>query len=138
MAPLVVTLGSFTFGTTDGDGDRFVITALVGWTGIPVELVTVDKPVSAGAVVAYGRFRARPVALVGFGIAQTATQFWRMRNKLEVAAGSPGTNATLTVAEPAGNKVLTVRLADTVRIRERPPRVVEFEIPLLAPNPVKA
>ena len=138
MAALVVTLGSFTFGTTDGDGDRFVITDIVGWTGIPVELVTVDKPTADGAVVVYGRYQARALVLQGFGIASAATHLWRMRNKLEVGVDYPDTNATLTVQEPAGNKTLTVRLADTVRVRVRGPRVVEFEVPLLAANPAKS
>jgi hypothetical protein len=136
MAALVVTLGSFTFGTTDGDGDRFVLTDIVGWTGIPVELVTVDKPTAAGAVVVYGRYQARALTLVGFGISSTAGHLWRMRNKLE-AAVTPTADATLTVQESAGNKALTVRLADTLRVRQRGPRVVEFEVPLLAANPVK-
>ena len=133
-----VSLGSFTFGVTDSDGDRFVLTDIVGWTGAPVELVTVDKPTADGAVVAYGRYRARALSLVGFGIASTATYIWRVRNKLEAAADFPDANVTLTVVEPDGTKTLTVRLADAMRVRQtRAPRVVEFEVPLLAPDPNK-
>ena len=134
----VVTLGSFSFGATDGDGDRFVLQDIVGWTGIPVEIGVVEKPLSTGAVIAYSRYKARPLILKGFGIASTRAQVWRMRAKLEAAAALAAVDVTLTVPEPAGNKTLSVRLADTMRVRLVGMRAVEFEIPLLAANPVKA
>lgn len=139
MAAFVVTLGSFSFGATDGDGDRFVLQDIVGWTGIPVEIGVVEKPLSAGAVIAYSRYKARPLILKGYGIASTKTQVWRMRGKLEAAAGlASAADVTLTVPEPAGNKTLSVRLADAMRVRLVSARHVEFEIPLIAANPAKA
>jgi len=142
MAGITVTLGSITFAgasaVADSDGDRFTIRDFPGWTGAPVDLVTVDKPLSAGAVVAHGRYKGRALSIVGHAIAPTAATVWRVRNKLE-ACVTPGTDATLTVNEPSPGttKILTVRLADGLRIRPAGPRVVEFEIPLFAANPTK-
>ena len=137
---ITATLGSITFGgAADGDGDRFTLTDLPAWTGAPVELVTVERPISAGAIVAHGRYRGRSLFVVGLGIGATADAVWRVRNKLE-ACVTPGADATLTVAEPSpsSSKSLTVRLAGAIRVRPVGTRAVEFEIPLFAANPTKA
>lgn len=135
-----VTLGSITFGGgVDGDGDRFTVRDLPGWTGAAVELVTVEKPISAGAVIVRGRYTGRALSIIGHGIGANANAVWRVRAKLE-ACVTPGADYTLTVAEPSPGttKILTVRLADALRIRPAGPRAVEFEIPLFAANPTKA
>ena len=136
---LTVTLGSITFGGgPDGDGDKFTVRDLPGWTGAAVELVSVERPLSAGAVVVRGRYTGRHVSIVGHGIAATPAAIWRVRAKLEACVG-PGTDVTLTVNEPSpgGTHTLTVRLADALRVRPAGPRAVEFEIPLFAANPTK-
>lgn len=135
-----VSLGSITFGGgRDSDGDRFTVRDLPGWTGAPVELVTVDKPLSDGAVIAHARYKGRTVTIVGHGIGATTNAVWRVRAKLE-ACVTPGTDATLTVTEPSpgSTKTLTVRLADAMLVRPVGPRAVEFEIQLFAANPTKA
>lgn len=137
---LTVTLGSITFGGgPDSDGDKFTVRDLPGWTGASVELVSVEKPISNGAVVVRGRYTGRSLSIVGHGIATTPAAVWRVRAKLE-ACVTPGTNATLTVNEPSpgATKTLTVRLAEALRVRPAGPRAVEFEIPLFAANPTKA
>lgn len=141
---ITVTLGSITFGAAgrgaaDSDGDRFTVRDLDGWTGAPVDVVTVDRPLSAGSVLVRGRYRARTVVISGHAIATSADTVWRVRNKLE-ACVTPGADATLTVNEPSpgSTKTLTVRLADALRVRPVGPRTVEFEIPLYAANPTKA
>lgn len=136
-----VRLGSITFkaasAAADGDGDRFTVRDLPGWTGAPTEIVTIEKPISDGAVLVRGRFTARPVSIVGHGIAANADAVWRVRTKLE-AAVEPDADTTLYVDEPTGTKTLVVRLADSLRIRTVGPKTVEFEIPLIAVNPTKA
>lgn len=135
-----VSLGSITFGGgPDSDGDKFTVRDLPGWTGAPVELVSVEKPLSNGAVIVRGRYKGRLVSIVGHGIAATPAAIWRVRAKLE-ACVTPGTNATLTVNEPSpgSTKTLTVRLAEALRVRPAGPRAVEFEIPLYAANPTKS
>src|SRR5690242_13420931 len=137
---ITVALGSITFGgAPDSDGDRFTVRDLPGWTGGDVELVTVDKPLSDGAVVAHGRYKGRTVTIVGHGIGATRDAVWRVRAKLE-ACVTPGTDATLTVTEPSPGsmKHLTVRLAEGLRVRPAGPRAVEFEIPLFAADPAKS
>jgi len=140
MASITVTLGSITFGGgADSDGDRFTVNDLPGWTGAPVELVSVEKPLSAGAVIVRGRYTGRHLSIVGHAIATNAATVWRVRNKLE-ACVTPGADYTLTVVEPSpgSSKTLTVRLADALRVRPAGPRAVEFEISLFAANPTKA
>jgi hypothetical protein len=135
-----VTLGSITFGGgPDSDGDRFTVRDLPGWTGASVELVSVEKPLSAGAVLVRGRYTGRSLSIVGHAIATNAATVWRVRNKLE-ACITPTASATLSVAEPSpgSTKTLSVRLADSLRVRPVGPRTVEFEIPLFAANPIKA
>ena len=135
-----MTLGSITFGgSADGDGDVFTLTDIPGWTGAPVDLVVVERPISDGAVVAHARYKGRSLSIVGTGAAPSANAVWRVRNKLE-ACVTPGTDATLTVAEPSpgSSKTLTVRLAGALRVRPLTHRAVEFEIPLFAANPAKA
>jgi len=136
---VTVSLGSITFGGgPDGDGDRFTVRDLPGWTGASVELVSVEKPISDGAVISVGRYKGRSLSIVGHAIAPSAAAVWRVRNKLE-ACVTPGTDATLTVNEPSpsATHTLTVRLADALRVRPAGPRAVEFEIPLFAANPTK-
>lgn len=134
-----VRLGTFVFEDVDVDGDAFYVTDLDGWTGTPVDLASVEKPVSDGAVVAYARRRGRAVTISGIGVAATAGGWARLRNKLETLCdGLVATPATLQVDEPGGGtKALTVRLADGLRVRRRGPMAVDFDIPLLAPNPAK-
>ena len=136
-----VRLGSITFknaaGTVDADGDLFTVRDLPGWTGAPVELVSVEKPISDGAVMVRGRHTAREMSIVGHAIAANADGVWRVRAKLE-ACCQPDADSTLYVDEPTGTKTLTVRLSDSMRVRPLNHRVVEFEIPLIAVNPTKA
>ena len=90
-----VSLGSITFGGgPDSDGDRFTVRDLPGWTGGDVELVTVDKPISDGAVVAVGRYKGRSVTIVGHAIGASAAAVWRVRAKLE-ACVAPDADSTL-------------------------------------------
>ena len=134
-------LGSITFkaagAAADGDGDKFTLRDLPGWTGAPVDIVSVEKPVSDGAVLVRGRHTARAVSIVGHAIAANADAVWRVRSKLE-ACVTAGADSTLYVDEPTSTKTLTVRLSNSLRVRPVGPRTVEFEIPLIAVNPTKA
>lgn len=137
MPQFLVPFGPITFGETDSDGDRFVIRDIVGWTGIPIDAGIVERPHADGAVIAYVRYKARPLVLQGFGIAATPIYVWRMREKLEAAVTNALSDTTLTVPEADGDRSLTVRAVETMRIRLLGNRAVEFEIPLIAADPVK-
>lgn len=133
-----ITLGGITFGgAPDGDGDRFVVGEIDGWELPGVSLTLVDRPIEAGAVVARARYTAQAITLAGHGISQTPAGVWRVRNKLAAACDLVTTGGTLTVEEPSGVVSIDVRLADTLRCRRAGPYAVEFEISLVAPDPVK-
>lgn len=135
---ITVVLGSITFGgAADSDGDRFTLRELAGWTTPPVDLVLVDKPAADGAVIAYGRYKARTVVISGHAVAATRDASWRVRSKLATAANLVSASGTLTVNEPTAVYTLSVRLAEAIRDRQVGLRVVEFEITLVAANPTK-
>lgn len=137
---ITVALGSITFGGgPDSDGDKFTVRDLPGWTGASVDLISVEKPLSNGAVIVRGRYKGRSLSIVGHGIAATPAAIWRVRAKLEACVG-PNADVTMTVTEPSpgSTKTLGVRLAEALRVRPAGPRAVEFEIPLFAANPTKA
>lgn len=139
MATPVVRLGGITFGTPDEDGDLFIVGDIVGWTSVPVELATVEKPVSNGAVIAYARLRARSLVVSGTAIAEEDGDVWRVRDKLEsVAGGMVASDGTLAVDEPGETVTLTVRLSADIQVRPLGSSAIQFEIPLLAANPTKA
>jgi hypothetical protein len=143
MAAITVGLGGITFGrasaAADSDGDKFTLRNLDGWTTPNVELVAVEKPVSAGAVLVSVRYTARTVTIAGHGIASNADGIWRVRNKLAALADTlRSTNTTLTVTEPTATYTLSVRLAEAVRVRTVGPRVIEFELVVFAADPTKA
>jgi hypothetical protein len=134
---VVVRLGTLTFNDgPDVDGDEFIVSDIDGWTGIPPELVVVDRPTADGAQIVYGRNQARTLTVSGYGIGDTANDVWRVRSKLEAAVG-PGANANLEVDEPTATYRLVVRLVDRPRIRDLGPQAVEFQFGLLAANPAK-
>lgn len=135
---VTVTLGSIVFGgPADSDGDRFTLRDLIGWTTPAPDLVLVDRPLSDGAVVAHSRYKPRTVIISGHGIATTPSTLWRVRSKLAAAANLVTTSGTLTVAEPSATFTLAVWLGEAVRDRAVGPRVIDFEITLVAPDPAK-
>jgi hypothetical protein len=138
MATPEVRLGAITFGTPDSDGDLFVVADIAGWTGIPVEQVTVDKPTADGAVFVYGRQQARALVVSGTGIAGSDGDVWRVRDKLEAAISAMvGSDGTLEVDEPEETVSLTVRAAGEQRVRPLGDIAIQFDISLLAADPAK-
>lgn len=138
MATPPVRLGTITFGVADVDGDEFHVADIVGWTGVPVELATVEKPISAGAVIAFNRQRARALTVVGTGIAGGDGDVFRVRTKLEAAVAAMVTSdANLEVDEPAGTKRLVVRSAGDPRVRPLGDIAIQFEVSLFAADPAK-
>jgi hypothetical protein len=135
--PPVVRLGTLTFNDgPDVDGDEFIVLDIEGWSENSPELVVVERPVSDGAVIAYGRNRARPLTVSGYGVGDDEDAVWRVRSKLEASATVSG-NANLEVDEPGGTYRLVVRLAAQPRIRPLGGATVQFDLPLTAVNPAK-
>jgi len=135
----VVTLGGLTFNAgPDSDGDEFAIGEIVGWDGGAVEQVMVERPLSDGAVVAHGRRTARALSLSGHASGSSIQDGFRARRKFEAAIDSLITaDGTLTVDEGDDVYSLTVRLAAQPDTRQAGPYGIEFDIPLIAPDPTK-
>lgn len=140
MAVTEVRLAGLTFNSgPDGDGDEFIISDVDGWDSTGVEMVTVEKPISAGAVMVRGRRASRALTVSGWVVAASAANLGRARRKLEVAFdGLIDANGTMAVDQDDGTYTLTVRLAQPLRTRSSGNVAITFEAGLLAVNPIKA
>lgn len=140
MAVTEVRLGGLTFNSgPDSDGDEFIISDVDGWDGSGVELVTVDKPLSAGAVLVRGRKAARPLTLTGWVVAASTAHLGRARRKLEVAFdGIIAADGTLAVDQDDDTWALTVRVAQPLTTRSAGAAAVQFIAALLAVDPAKS
>lgn len=134
-----VRLAGLTFNSgADGDGDEFIISDVEGWDGPGVELITVERPLSDGAILVLGRQTARTLSITGWVVAAPG-YMGRARRKLATAmAGIVGANGTLEVDEEDATYGLTVRLAVGLRTKQAGPLAITFQADLLAADPVKA
>ena len=139
MAVTEVRLAGLTFNSgPDGDGDEFIISDVEGWDSGGVELVTVERPLSAGAIIVRGRKASRSLTVSGWVLASDDTHLGRARQKLETAFdGIIAADGTMAVDQDNGTRTLTVRLATALRTRSAGSAVISFEADLLAANPAK-
>lgn len=140
MAVTEITLAGLTFNNgVDADGDDFIISDVQGWDGAGVELVTVERPLSAGAVLVRGRKASRTVTVSGWVVASSGAHLGRARRKLEVAFdGIITADGTFEVEQDDGTWTLTVRLAQALRTRSAGSTAISFEADLFAVEPAKA
>jgi hypothetical protein len=133
-----VRLAGLTFNSgPDADGDEFIISDVEGWDGAGVELISVERPLSDGALVVLGRHTARILVLTGWVVA-VAENMGRARRKLAAAMATlVGADGTLAVDEEDGTYTLTVRLAQALRTKQAGPVAITFEATLLAADPAK-
>lgn len=138
MPGAVVRLAGITFNSgEDTDGDLFVVSDLNGWDGPDVDLVTVDKPISDGAVFVRARLTAWTLALSGWVVAGP-DGIGPARRKLTTALyGLVDSEGALEVDEDDGTYSVTVRLAGELRSRQQGPSAISFEVSLVAVTPVK-
>ncbi len=137
-AGVVVRFAGLTFNNgEDVDGDLLVVSDIVGWDGPDVDLVTVDRPLAAGAVVAYTRIGVWTLVVSGWVVAGP-DGIGPARRKLAaaiytLAAGS----GTLEADEEDGTAGITVRLTGAVRTRQQGDTAISFEATLVATDPTK-
>jgi hypothetical protein len=133
-----VRLAGLTFNSgPDGDGDEFILSDVDGWDGPGVELITVERPISDGALVVLGRQTARTLVVTGWVVA-VAENMGRARRKLATAmAGIVGANGTFEVDEEDGTYTLSVRLAQGLKTKQAGPVAITFEATLVAATPAK-
>jgi hypothetical protein len=134
---LIMHLGGIDFNTgTVIDNAQWWITDLIGWDSPELRISQADLTSIHGIALGDTTWAGRSVSLVG--VAKTTggeIGFWNARNslmkKLQIS-----TDLTLQVDEKPIAKVLTVRLAGPIRMSLNPGNF-QFEIPLVAPDPVK-
>lgn len=139
MAVSEVRLAGLTFNSgPDSDGDEFFISDIDGWDSAGVQLVTVERPLSDGAVLVRARRTSRALTITGEVIAAFG-HLGRARRKLETAFdGIILADGTLAVDQDDDTWALTVRLAQRLRTRPDGDIAVSFEADLLAVNPAKS
>lgn len=139
MAVSEIRLAGLTFNSgPDSDGDEFIVSDVDGWDGPGIELVSVERPLSDGAVIAHGRRTARALVVSGWVIAM-AGHMGRARRKLDAAMDSiVNTDGTIEVDEEDDTYALDVRLAQALRTRQAGPLAITFEASLVAADPAKA
>jgi hypothetical protein len=139
MAVTEISLAGLTFNSgPDGDGDEFIISDVDGWDGSGVELVTVERPLSTGAVLVRGRKASRTLTVSGWVVASAGDHLGRARRKLEIAFdGIITADGTFEVEQDDGTWTLTVRLAQALRTRSAGSIAINFEADLIAVNPTK-
>ena len=139
MAVTEVRLAGLTFQSgPDGDGDELIISEVDGWDSAGVELVTVERPLAAGAVVVRARKASRTLTVTGWVLAADGMHLGRARQKLEAAFdGIITADGTMAVDQDNGTKTLTVRLAQALRTKTVGSMAVTFEADLVAAAPAK-
>lgn len=88
----------------------------------------------------FGRsYEPRAMTLAGFvNTGRDATRYYTALERIQTTADLVSSSGTLTVAEPIDPKFATVVLVDRPRVRRIGKYAgIEFEIPLLAPDPRK-
>jgi hypothetical protein len=140
VAVTEVRLAGLTFNSgPDGDGDEFIISEVDGWDSSGVELITVERPLTAGAIIVRGRKASRTLTVTGWVLAEDGTTLGRARQKLETAFdGIITANGTMAVDQDNGTRTLTVRLVQALRTKTMGSMAITFEADLIAGNPAKA
>lgn len=138
MAVTEVRLAGLTFNSgPDSDGDEFVISDIDGWDDSGAQLVTVEKPISDGAILVRARRPARALTVTGWVIAAPG-HLGRARRKLEVAMNSIVTaDGNLDVDQDDDTWRLVVRRAQRLRSRTFGDIAITFEADVVALNPAK-
>lgn len=139
MAVTEIRLAGLTFNSgPDGDGDEFVVSEIDGWDTTGVEIVSVERPQSDGAVLVRARRSARTLTVTGWVVAASAANLGRARRKLEVAMGTIVTaDSNLDVDQDDATWRLVVRLAQPIRSRTVGDQAVTFDADLVALTPTK-
>ena len=140
--PIEARLGSLTFrrhdSAADADGDRFILGALDGIESPEVDLVLAPRQ-PHGSYIGRARYGPRSVYLKGHAVASSMDNLWRTRRKLAAASDLVVASGTFFVDEPSPSAPvqMSVRRLEPIVLRPVSPIAVEFEIPLVAPDPRK-
>jgi phage-related protein len=127
----------FNSNTPDTDGTYWFITEWEGWDSPAVRQNTLEPTSRHGAVIAQGLHGHRPISLSGVVKAPTESAFWSAYNRLLNRTNDLLTTRILRVNEGGTIKEAGVVRSGEVRQRIKGVGAFEFEIPLIAPDPLK-
>lgn len=138
MAPTQVTVGSITFNnnSADSNGTKWWLTDVEGWDAPPVRQSVVDVSTRHFGSMAESLLAPRPLVLKGVAMTSTTNGYFNSKDKLHSVFNLIEAGASLTYAESVYTKKVTVWLAGPIRLRDRVAHF-EFEVPLIAPDPLK-
>lgn len=140
MADIYVELDGFDMdGDPDGDNIEWHVDEVEGWDSPEVELETAPLGPADGVAVTRHRFNGRPILIKGRAAGPNKGTIEAVRERLGQLAGYSGQEKLLVVH---GNQDMQAMVLRAERVRARHVegsgrRVVDFEIPLLAPDPRK-
>ena len=134
---VLVDVGAQTFnGPRDADGVEWSVASVAGWEGGGADLETSGMSSADGDAVGRHRMRGRSLVVAGT-VATPPEQHWPAKYVLEGLVNNLHATRDLVVHEPGGAKVVRYVRGGQPRIRQEAARVIEFELPLLCPDPRK-
>lgn len=133
-----VTLNSQTFntGTADGNGSLWFVTDLEGWDSPPLRQSFGNPTSRHGSVILESMLDHRPLTMIGVCKATTEAFMWTAYNSLTGDINALVTPVDLIVYESVPKKVSVVR-GGQIRLNTLSMMIFSFEIPLIAPDPLK-
>lgn len=121
----------------DANGIEWIISELDGWDSPELRQNLLNPTTIHGQVIGESLYGGRAMTATGWICVPNEASFWTARNTLAAATNLVSTEGTLIVRETPPKKC-QVRRAGKLRMRNHDDvYVVEFEIPLIAPDPRK-
>lgn len=138
MSGLRVDLGGVEFnsGNPDADGNVWWMTEFDGWDSPDLRQVLVEPTGQHGSHIASATFAARAIVIGGVVKSPTQEAFWQAYSKVSAITNHLHSTIDMTVQEIPYTKRLAVARGGRPRKQIRVAHI-EFELPLLAPDPLK-
>ena len=140
MTAVVRHLGTIDFNSVvDGDGTRWGCDSIEGWyDGPSMRQGTLNVAGEWGGVVTENLYGPRMLLLRGWAVPGSAVTTAQMVDKLNNVSNATTGTVTLKVDENPAKQVNAKRNGETrVRLMGGSERILEFEVPLIAPDPRK-
>lgn len=134
---VLVDVGAQSFnGLRDVNGVEWSVASVAGWEGGGADLATEGMAGADGDAVGRHRLRGRSLVVAGT-VSTPPEQHWSAFYTLTALVNNLHAPRDLVVHEPDGAKVVRYIRGGQPRIRQEAARVIEFELPLLCPDPRK-
>lgn len=135
---MIVTLNGLTLNDDipDGSGVLWYLTGLEGWDSPDIKSASVDPTSRHGSVIAKGLLAARALTLTGLCKSPTLNEHYASLQRLQGYVAQTVVPFPMTGAEDVVRGLDVVR-AGRVRTAPAGLRAFTFDIPLIAPDPLK-